>query len=85
MSTNLSTTRKVASKELLTELGMRAKVWKRVPGTADRFMDMRQQQRYDIMDTIYEVLEIMTDAEWNQFIHRIATEEKAAQAQGELF
>lgn len=45
--------------ELKLELGMRRKVWKRRSGGGAKFVDKTHQQRYDTLDELMLLLEVL--------------------------
>jgi len=61
--------------EVKTELGMRRKVWKRVTGSQDRFIDPSHQRRYDTMNDLLSVMEAMTSREFEAINARMAKSE----------
>ena len=60
--------------EINKELSMRAKVWQRV---CDReankyiFVDHEHQRRYDILKSLGDMLDLMTDPELNKIFERV--------------
>lgn len=70
----MKNTRDSAIAELKNELTMRQKVWKRLPGARNnrdvKFMDIEHDRRYAAMLALLDVLEDMTDAEYNKFAER---------------
>lgn len=67
--------REAAITELKTELTMRQKVWKKLPGSRNnrdiQFYDRDHQRRYDILLQLLDVLEDLTDMEYNKFTERV--------------
>ena len=61
--------------EIKTELLLRRKVWKRVTGSQDRFIDSQHQRRYDIMAELLAVMEAMTSREFEAIKDRMKQEE----------
>jgi hypothetical protein len=61
--------------EIKTELGMRRKVWKRVTGSQDRFIDPSHQRRYDTLNDLLAVMEAMTSREFEVISARMKQEE----------
>jgi len=61
--------------EIKTELTMRRKVWKRVTGSQDRFIDPSHQRRYDILSNLLAVMEAMTSREFEAINARMKQEE----------
>jgi hypothetical protein len=61
--------------ELKTELTMRRKVWKRITGSQDRFIDASHQRRYNVMNDTLLVLEAMTSREFEAINARMKQEE----------
>lgn len=61
--------------ELKTELTMRRKVWKRITGSQDRFIDASHQRRYNVMNDTLLVLEAMTSREFEAIVARMKQEE----------
>lgn len=59
---------KEIEKELTTELKMRRKVWQKVPGFDDAFLDMTHQRRYDILTYLLVILESAPLASWDSLI-----------------
>ena len=61
--------------EIKSELAMRRKVWKRVTGSQDRFIDEAHQRRYNTMNDVLSVLEAMTSREFEVIKARMKQEE----------
>ena len=61
--------------ELKTELAMRRKVWKRVTGSQDRFINAGHQRRYNVLNDCLAVLEAMTSREFEAIVARMKQEE----------
>lgn len=61
--------------ELKTELAMRRKVWKRITGSQDRFIDASHQRRYNVLNDALLVLETMTSREFEAIVARMKQEE----------
>lgn len=70
----MKNTRDSAIHELKKELTMRQQVWKRLPGARNnrdvKFRDVEHERRYAAILALLDVLEDMTDAEYNQFAER---------------
>ena len=79
------TTLQGAINELKRELIMRRKVWRRVPGSLDQFLDQSHQNSYSAMVDVLAVLEQIGPKGWNDAC--VAIERKALdqQAQTSLF
>lgn len=71
--------------ELKTELEMRRKVWRRVAGSKDQFIDPEHQRRYNLMVLMLDLYSIQTDREFNLLIDRLRRKEEAETAQTTLF
>ena len=67
--------REAAVAELKAELTMRQKVWKKLPGSRNnqdvQFADMEHNRRYQTMLCLLEILEDMTDPEYNKILERV--------------
>tara|TARA_R110000868_G_scaffold50477_2_gene161304 strand:+ start:599 stop:859 length:261 start_codon:yes stop_codon:yes gene_type:complete len=59
---------KAIEKEITTELKMRRKVWKRIPGMDDQFIDMDHQRRYNILVYLLVILENAPLENWVKLI-----------------
>lgn len=59
-----------ARKEIRRELQMRRKVWKRIPGKDDRFVNPEHQNRYDILKDTLILLEGINNVELHMFKER---------------
>lgn len=59
---------KTLERELVTELKMRRKVWRRLPGCDDRFVDQALQRRYDILLKLLEVVEYAPYQQWEKLV-----------------
>lgn len=71
--------------EVKAEQSARRSIWKRVPGTKAQFMSLDYQRRYDTMESVLLVLEMMTEREFLTIKERIERHEAAAAAQTQLF
>lgn len=57
--------------ELEQEAMMRRKVWPRVWGTSDKFSEPDKQKRYDTLQNLISMLNVMTDKEVELYFQRI--------------
>ena len=71
--------------ELKTELSMRRKVWRKIHGSQDQFIEIEHQRRYNVMVMMLELMEAQTDRELNLLIDRVRRNKEAAAAQTSLF
>lgn len=71
--------------EVKAEQSARRNIWKRVPGTQAQFLNLEYQHRYDTMESVQLLLEMMTDREFQTIRERIKRHEAAAKAQTALF
>lgn len=68
------TMRKLFLAEISTENGYRNKVWSRIFDRATNtytFVDHEHVRRYKILDSLGDMLDLMTDAEVNFFFERV--------------
>lgn len=77
--------RKTFIAEIDKELGFRRGVWQKVWGTVDRFSDLEQQRRYDVMVSLKEMLNSMTDREVEEMLQRIERRKAEQTSQQSLF
>jgi hypothetical protein len=78
-------TRKAFINELGTEMHFRRKVWRKVPGSQEQFMEDVYNRRYQITRDMLAVFECMTDMEFSKFAERVSRKEAEALAQTSLF
>lgn len=71
--------------ELKTELEMRRKVWRKVPGSRDQFIDPEHERRYAIMLLMLELATVQTDREFLTLTDRLNRQKEAETAQNTLF
>lgn len=62
--------------ELIAELKMRRKVWKKIPGT-DSFVETQHAFRYRVMAELLELLNVISEREFYVFYGRL--QEKGTQ------
>ena len=62
--------------ELRQECKMRLKVWRTADVKNRRFIDHRQQKRYDLMEAAGCIFSVMTEKEYRLFLDRFHTKNK---------
>lgn len=70
--------------EINTELNMRNRVWKRIPGTTE-FVDQEHNRRYRALVELREFLSAMTEKEYSTITQRIERTKSDLAAQTTLF
>lgn len=78
-------TRQDAIKEMDTENKMRKRVWRKASQRPVKFLDLKQQRRYEITTQIGRMLELMTDREYQDLLTRMEAADAALDAQKSLF
>lgn len=81
----LDMTRKAFITELSIEMGFRRKVWRKVPGSQEQFMEQDHNHRYQTTRDMKVFFEAMTDQEFQKINERIRRNEVDALAQTSLF
>lgn len=71
--------------ELNRELAMRRKVWQRLPGEKERFVNQDHQRQYDVLKNLLELLTISGETGWKEMEYRRAQKEQDEKAQQSLF
>lgn len=77
-------TRKDFINEINTELNMRNRVWKRIPGTTE-FQDIEHDRRFKVLIELREFLSALTEKEYSTIIQRIERTKSDLAAQTTLF
>ncbi|PHN00669.1 hypothetical protein [Flavilitoribacter nigricans] len=82
---NKNITRQDAIKEMSVENGYRPKVWRKASDKPIRFLSLEHQRRYEITMLLEQMLNTMTDREFEDLKKRVELNEQAKDAQGNLF
>ena len=77
--------RKALINELSTEMAFRRKVWRKVPGSQEQFMEDDHNRRYQATRDMKAIFEAMTDMEFQKIAERVRRKEEEALAQTRLF
>lgn len=78
-------TQKEIITELKSELAMRRKVWKEIPGNPGHFASMEHTRRFAVLQNALTVFETMYGAEFQLITNRAERLRAEADKQGKMF